>query len=59
MKVPLPASWEARTRSARPMMETSAVALSSTCQLLPMPGSANLIICGKVIRVKVCQRLSP
>jgi hypothetical protein len=41
------------------MIDTSAVALISTCQLLPIPGRAKRIICGNSTRTNTCRRFMP
>ncbi len=41
------------------MIDTSAVALSKTSQLLPRLGKAKRIICGKTTQRNRCQALSP
>ncbi|MNJ56981.1 hypothetical protein D3C77_525520 [compost metagenome] len=57
--VVLPAFCAAFTRSARPMIDTRAVDLSSTSQLLPRPGRAKRISCGNSTRRKRCIRFRP
>ncbi|MNC74516.1 hypothetical protein D3C75_1258870 [compost metagenome] len=59
LKVLLPASCATLTRSDKPMIDTSAVALSNTSQLLPRLGKAKRIICGNTTKRNRCQRLRP
>ncbi len=47
------------TMSSRPMIETSRVAFSITSQFVGEAGIAWRIICGRVMLVSTCRRVSP